>query len=836
MSQRPIPRERLAGLAGDEGLDSAQVSVRRQRYGSNDVVADVPAHAWQALLDAARDPMPWFLLATSALFLAVGDRFEAVVLLLAIVPLLGMDAWLHRRTQASTEGLASRLAADAQVLRDGAWQRLPARELVPGDLIGLDAGDWCPADALVLSGHDLQFDESSLSGESLPVRKQALAVADADAAAPGHWALAGTRLLSGSARLRVVETGRDTRYGEIAALARAGGRARTPLQLAVARLVRAMVYAAIALCLLLAGVRLTQGHGALDALLSALTLAVAALPEEFPVVLTVFLGVGVFRLARRKALVRRAVAVENIGRVSALCTDKTGTLTEGHLVLSGCEPSPDMDAEGLLALVAASLREDSVDPVDLALAAATGARSGTRLGGVLFSEDRRREYALLRLPDGSRLGVLKGAPETVLARCPIDPRSRDRWRDRVQALAGGGAKVIACARQPLAADADPALEPESGFEPVGLLAFADPLRAGVREAIQACLAAGIRVVMVTGDHPATAAAIAREVGLGGGRPAVVTADGESGPALATLTDADVVARASPGYKLALVQALQEAGHTVAVTGDGVNDVPALQAADIGIAMGERGTRPAREVADIVLLDDDFGTLVGAVGEGRQLFRNLQLAFVYLLLVHVPFVASAALVPLLGQPLLFLPIHVVWLELVIHPTALLAFQQAAGALPAGQPPVSGRHLLLPRGTLARLVLAGAVATAVVVSAYRLGLAGAGPLSGEATSVDGARGLALATLLLAFAGYLVLLTGWRARETRRLVLATLASLALAQAPAASGLLKVQALSPGQWLLALLLATVALLAALPMLALLGRGRDPAATAAHGRPTGTD
>lgn len=820
MTPRAVPAEAFAGLAAAEGLQTAEAERRLRQHGANDIVADVPHRTWQALRDAARDPMPWFLLATSGLFWFIGDRLEAAILLLAIVPLLGMDAWLHRRTLASTQGLASRLAAQAQVLRDGRWRQVPARALVPGDLVELPEGAWCPADGLLLAGGDLQVDESSLTGESLPVRKHPLPRPAGDRAAPEHWLLAGTRLLAGTARMRVACTGAATRYGEIVQLARSGPKARTPLQRSVARLVRSMVFAAVALCLALAAVRLLQGHGPVDALLSALTLAVAALPEEFPVVLSVFLGVGVFRLARRQALVRRAVAVEAIGRVDVLCSDKTGTLTEGRLRLVGSHPAEGGDAAGLLALAAASIRADSVDPLDQALLAASAGRAGERLGGVPFTEARRREYAVLALAGGGLAGVLKGAPEQVLARCALDPAERTRWLQRVAELAGQGHKVIACARRPLPPGGDPAAEPPGGFEPAGLLAFADPLRADARDAIRACQVQGIRVVMVTGDHPDTARAIAIAVGLGGGRPAIGVPGGEDA-AVDALAAADVVARATPRDKLDLVRALQARGHTVAVTGDGVNDVPALEAADIGIAMGERGTRPAREVAAIVLLDDALGTLAGAVAEGRQLFRNLQLAFAYLLLVHMPFVASAALLPLLGQPLLFLPIHVVWLELVIHPTALLAFQQLAGDLPRPPP---GRHRLFPDGTVPRLLLAGAAATAVVAAAYLAGLAGTG-------QVPAARSLALAVLLMLMVGYLAALTRLRTRTARGLAVATLASLALLQVPAAGAVLLAQPLSPGHWLLTLPLAGAGLLAALPAVRALAvdraRGHAPCAAA---------
>ncbi|HET7340965.1 MAG TPA: HAD-IC family P-type ATPase, partial [Methylomirabilota bacterium] len=338
MTRRAVPLERLSdtGLAGP-GLSETAALARRARYGTNAVVEVVPG-AWRELArETAKDPMLWFFAATSALYALVGQRTEALTLLVAILPLVVMDGVLHRRTRASTEGLRSRLAAEAVVVRDGVERAVPALDLVPGDLVSVGPGEPFPADGLVVETAGAQVDESTLTGEAYPVGKRALSVlagAPEPAVDHAHWALAGTRLLTGRARVRVVFTGGETLYGEIVRSARTGARARTPLQHAIQRLVERLVVMAALFCVVLAGVRLAQGHGWLDALVSAVTLAAAAIPEEFPVVFTIFLAVGVYRLARRDALVRRAVSVENIGRVTAICSDKTGTITEGRLRLA----------------------------------------------------------------------------------------------------------------------------------------------------------------------------------------------------------------------------------------------------------------------------------------------------------------------------------------------------------------------------------------------------------------------------------------------------------------------------------------------------------------------
>lgn len=789
MMRRPFPLERIAGLAPpDRGLTAAEARARRERWGPNDVV-ETRGSAWLGLArDTARDPMIWFLVGTSVLYALVGDRLEAATLLVAIAPLVGMDALLHRRTQASTEGLRSRLAEHAAVIRDGELREVPVTDVVPGDLAVVTAGESCPADGLVVDGRELQVDESALTGESYPVRKHALDAAPMDGAEPSvdaeHWGFAGTRLLTGRATLRVAYTGGETLYGEIARSAVRGPAARTPLQEAIAGLVSVLVAAAAGVCLILALVRLRQGYGWVDAVVSALTLAVAALPEEFPVVFTFFLGVGVYRLARRQALVRRAVSVENIGRVSAICSDKTGTITEGRLDLTHLVPAGGVSNERVLALAAQAARAESGDPLDVAIlhaagnAGASGAPSPVRVATFPFTEDRKRETAIVRPAENALVAVTKGAPETVLAMAVTDTRERDAWTARATALAEEGHKVIACAWRMLDAAAWTGNEPERGYGMAGLLAFEDPVRPGVADAVRSCRSAGIRTIMVTGDHPLTARAVARAIELGGDAPVVLSGD-ELAALLAhgpsRLPRMDVVARALPAQKLALVRALQAAGEIVAVTGDGVNDVPALQAADVGIAMGERGTRSAREVASIVLLDDNFRTIVGAIAEGRQLLDNLRRSFQYLLMIHIPLVATAALVPLAGYPLLYLPIHIVWLELIIHPTALLVFQELpqAGGIERAAPAHRARFFAAREWLT--IVTVGTIVTGLVAASYLRGLSDGGSLAH-------ARALALAALTGASATLAATLSGLRTRTARLMSGGTVAlSILLVQTPA-------------------------------------------------------
>lgn len=815
MGSRNVPLERIAGLTNPEqGLTASEVEERRRRYGVNDVV-DSPQHPWRTLLlETAKDPMLWFFIATGALYAVVGQWTESLTLLVAILPLLGMDVYLHRRTQASTEGLQSQLATRATVIRDGRLTEIPVLELVPGDLIQASAGEPFAADGIVVAAQSAQVDESALTGEAYPVLKQPLVEMPGDGAMPAvaeaHWAFAGTRLLTGEARVRVVFTGQETVYGEIVRSAIHGVHDSTPLQRSIAHLVRVLLFVAVGLCAVLAAVRLYQGHGWLDALISAVTLATAAIPEEFPVVFTVFLGLGVYRLALRKALVRRAVTVENIGRVSFIGSDKTGTITEGRLQLTHLLPEQNLSEERLASLACVASRTDSGDPMDEAICRSRDPATTTeRVATFPFTEDRKRETGVVRQNDGSFLVAMKGAIEIILEHCGMADSDSVEWLDRIREFAAGAHKVIGVAYLITQDSAVCTSEVARGLQFAGLLAFEDPIRDGVQDAVQACRSADIHPIMVTGDHPLTAAAVAREVGLGGGSPRVVLGDDleqlVADADAASLRNIDVIARAKPAQKLMLVRALQQIGEIVAVTGDGVNDVPALQAADIGVAMGGRGTRSAREVAAIVLLDDNFRTIVRAIGEGRQLFENLRASFQYLLIVHIPLVLTATLIPLAGYPLLYLPVHVVWMEMIIHPTAILVFQEQATRELVPRMRVAGPLRFFSSGEWVVIVATGVVIAAAIAFGYLRSLDGV-------NNVEHARAMALASFSAASAFVTAGLSQLRTRTAWITCIATLLlAVVLIQTPKIDSALHLKALHWDDWLLAL--AAGAFAAAIPM-----------------------
>lgn len=802
---RILPLDRInSSVTADWSLNATEVEMRRIQYGSNDIV-EVRSSRWIELAkETIKDPMIWFLIVASILFAIVKNYNQTIILLLATIPLIGLDAFLHWRTQASTRSLSTRLAGHAVVIRNGIENEIPAAEIVPGDLVVVSASQFFPADGIIIVGKNLQVDESALTGEAFPVQKKNLTAIPAYVTEPkideGYWGFAGTRLLTGRALLRVIYTGRETLYGEIVNSALRGVHARTPLQIAVSKLVFLLIAIVSLLCLILAVVRYYQGFGLIDAILSAAILAVAALPDEFPIVFSFFLGVGVYRLARKKALVRRAVSVENIGRVTCICSDKTGTITEGHFQLSDCYPAENFDKQQILILAMLASRTESNDPLDLAIAEKVSEQKikiPERLQTFPFTEDRQRETAIAR-KNSQFLAATKGAPEKIFSISNLSEADKKIWLQRVIELASSGYKVIACAQY--LSDEKIIAEPQTNYQFAGLLIFSDPPRQGVSEAVQLCRQSHIHVLMITGDHPETARSVASEIGLGDGNPKVILAKDVAEHLQADgdyFRGIDVIARAIPSQKLLIVNALQSAGEIVAVTGDGVNDVPALKAADIGIAMGERGTQSAREVASIVLLDDNFDSIVNAIAEGRQLFKNLQLSFKYLIIFHIPFVISAAIIPLLGFPLLYFPIHVVWIELLIHPTAMLVFQDLPPTKKLA--PIVRRykiHFFSKRHWLG-ILLTGLFTTVLVISSYIL-------LIHEGHAVEQARALALGMLGFISASCTAALSRLRNWISRIITFTTIiTTILLIQIPLTAKFLLLAPLNLRDWLLIIVVA---------------------------------
>ena len=691
-----------------EGLSTAEAAARLERDGPNLLPGAAPRSVWAIVLGVLREPMFLMLLAAGGIYLLLGDRGEALFLLGFVFVVIGITLAQERKTQRALESLRDLSAPRALVIRDGREQRIAGRDVVVGDLLVLHEGDRIPADAQLVSGQ-VDVNESLLTGEAVPVSKLPDPVVH-PAAATGKdnpaALFASTVVTKGVGQVVVTATGTRTAVGGIGAALANTAEVDSGLQRASARLIQNLTLIALALALALVLLNwLWDGRTLLESLLSGIALAMAILPEEIPVILTVFLALGARRLSKSHVLTRRVPAVEALGAITVLAVDKTGTLTQNRMqvaeLVAGAD-SFDADSadlpETFHTLVEFAMLATPLDPFD-PMEKAIQAFGHARLTGTEHVHDDRsltRQYdlapdilAMTRVFATTRPEVYtlatKGAPEAVADLCHLPAPERAAIASEVDAMAARGLRVLGVARgiwQAATAGAPwPATQHDFDFAFLGLVGLIDPPRPEVPAAIAECRAAGVRIVMMTGDHPATARAIAAQVGLSE-RAEVVT-----GPEIADMDDAtlrkrlrgvDVCARLAPEHKLRLVRALQADSQVVAMTGDGVNDAPALKAADVGIAMGERGTDVAREAAALVLLDDSFASIVQAMRGGRRIFDNITKATRFTFAVHMPIIALALLPALLHWPVLLLPVHIVLLELLIDPACSIVFEAEPAA--------------------------------------------------------------------------------------------------------------------------------------------------------------
>ncbi|WP_426663721.1 cation-translocating P-type ATPase [Rhodanobacter aciditrophus] len=670
------------------GLSEAEARERLQRAGPNALPANRPRSLWAIARGVLVEPMFLMLLFAGAVYLALGERTDAVFLMASVLVIIGITLVQERKTQRALEALRDLSAPLARVIRDGREQRVPSTEVVRDDVLVLREGDRIAADAVMLDGL-LEADESLLTGESVPVAKRP--------SGNGAEVFAGTLVTRGRGTARVVGIATDTAVGRIGQALASTVETTSTLQRASRTLIRRFGLAALLCAVGLVLLNwLWDSHGLLDSLLAGVALAIAILPEEFPVILTVFLALGAWRIARHKVLTRRIAAVETLGAITVLAADKTGTLTQNRMAVAelcvgnevflpgGASLPPAFHELARLALLATPA--GSADPMEHAIRAFGAEHLGER--DLALSDSAVREYALTPgllamsraapLPDGYFVIGAKGAPEAVTELCGLDPAEQWLWDRRVHAMAARGLRVLAVATADWHGPSWPATQRGFRFRFAGLLGLIDPPRDGARAAVAECHAAGIRVLMMTGDHEVTARAIAEQVGLSAAPRVIsgaeVDALGDEQLA-ARLADVDVCARVQPTQKLRLVHALQQRGEVVGMTGDGVNDAPALKAADAGVAMGGRGTDVAREAAALVLLDDDFASLVAAIRQGRRIYDNIVKATRFVVAVHVPVVVLALLPSLLHWPILLMPVQIVLLELLIDPACSIVFEAA-----------------------------------------------------------------------------------------------------------------------------------------------------------------
>jgi magnesium-transporting ATPase (P-type) len=840
------------------GLTADEAGRRLQHYGPNRLTRQEGPSAWAVLVRQLASPLIYALLLSAGVAFALGDVPDGAVVL-GVVVLNALIGFVQEyRAGRAIQALARLVSEPARVRRDGQWTQAAAEHLVPGDVVAVEPGVRVAADLRVLQARGLRADESALTGESVPVDKDPAAVEPAAELGERRSMLHGGSIVTaGAAEAVVVETGDRTELGRISGLLGGIEDTRTPLTRSIGRLGAVVTKVIGAVAVVLLAVALLRGYPVADAALAAITLAVAAIPEGLPAIVTIALAVGVQRMARRRAVVRELPAVETLGSTSVICTDKTGTLTRNEMVVRrawvprggevefdgiGYTPggrmrvrgTPDTDlgaAVGALLEAGALANEAHLDgegaertvlgdPTDGALLVAAE-RGGIDLDA-LFRErppaavvpfDSQRQFMAstpLTGPADQVVTYLKGAPEVLLAR--VDAAAAAAAHLVLARYAADGLRVLAVARAAGVAD-DTVLE-HADLELLGLVALLDPPRPGVVEAVDECHRAGIRVKMITGDHAATAAAIGRDLGIVGESPAMTgteiarSSDDELRDRVRTT---DVFARVAPEHKLRLVRALQAGGAVTAMTGDGVNDAPALRQADIGVAMGRAGTAAAKEAADIVLGDDDFDTIRAAVEEGRRVYDNLVKALAFALPTNVGealvvLVAVLAFPVVGGVPVLPVePVQILWINLVA--TVSLALPIAFEVLEPGamdRPPRRSDEPLLSRFVVMRTVWIGALMAAVAIALFLLSRGGGGG------DVSQAQTLAVTSIAFFQIFYLLMcrtLTaplrtiGW---ATNRWVFAGIAVLLVLQAgvvhlPFMQAVFRTADLTPVQWLLA-------------------------------------
>ena len=783
--------ETLAALSSRRGgLTTEDAASRLEKYGPNTIEHDAGPPWWKVLVRQFTSPLIYALIVSAGVAFAFGEVVNGAVVLAVVVVNSAIGFIQEFRAGKAISALAEMVATPANTLRSGEWTPIASEWLVPGDVVEMSSGDRVVADLRLLEDHGLRADESALTGESVPVDKSARSVPTGAVLAERSSLLhAGTIVSSGSGQGLVVETGGHTELGRISGLLTGVEQATTPLTRSIAVLGSRVTRTIAVVTVVLLGVALLRGYSVADAALAAITLAVAAIPEGLPAIVTIALAVGVRRMARQRAIVRELPAVETLGATSVICTDKTGTLTRNEMVVRRAwTPGGEVSFEGQgyaaegrvvrkgreitqvpesveRLLVAAVLANESRltgvgpdrqvigDPTDGALLTAAD-RAGLsrsaladwpRIDVLPFDADRRYMAGVFETPDeiAEPMTYVKGAPEVILEHC-ADVVSASAY-EALERYTGDGMRVLAFAscRGTLT---DEASWPAT-LELLGLIAMIDPPRDGVAQSVADCHRAGVDVKMITGDHPRTATAIGRDLGIVGELPVL------AGPEIAELSDADlleragrtaVFARVAPEHKLRLVRALQANGAIVAMTGDGVNDAPALRQADVGVAMGITGTAAAKEAADIVLGDDNFATIRTAIEEGRRVYDNLVKAIAFALPTNVGeglviLVAVLAFPVIGGQPILPIePVQILWINLIA--TVSLALPLAFEAKEAGlmsHGPRDPQEPLLSRFVLVRTVYVGILMCAIAVGTYLLSLEASGePLTGGRTPSIGA----------------------------------------------------------------------------------------------------
>ncbi len=755
------------GTHRHRGLSDGEAKTRLDRYGPNELKGKPPRSLALRLLDQLKDPMILVLLAAAGLsFLSSGgaDWLDGAIILLIVVVNAAISISQENSAQEALEALQRMSAPKARVIRGGTESSLPASQLVPGDLIRLEAGDLVPADARLLESAGLKADEAAMTGESLPVEKQAgeALPPDTPLADRRNMVIGSTVITAGRATAVVTATGMDSEVGRVAGLLLEQEDSDTPLQRRMGEISKTLSFLCLCVCAVMFGVGLLQRRAMLDMFMTAVSLAVAAIPEGLPAIVTIVLALGVQRMAARGAIVKKLPAVETLGCAGVICSDKTGTLTQNKMTVRRLWTLPGGKEDPLLtaAVLCCDATVSAGDPTEIALVEAA-ARAGLdkagldhafpRRGEVPFDSDRKLMSTVQPLPGGGFQVCVKGAPDVLLSRCDLSPTQKQAVLAANDAMAGQALRVLAVARRELSALpsslSSDTLEHHLTF--LGLLGMMDPPREEVKAAVAQCRSAGIKPVMITGDHKLTAVAIAKELGICGPRDLAITgADLDFMPQELLERDVDqfaVYARVSPEHKTRIVNAWRKKGQVVAMTGDGVNDAPALKAAHIGCAMGITGTDVAKEAADMILTDDNFATIVSAVAEGRGIYANIKKAIHYLLSCNIGEILTIFLATLFNfHQMPLMPVQLLWLNLVTDslPALALGVEPVEEGVMDQKPRPAEENLFSPAFSL-RLTLQGAMVGLLTLGAYFLGEY---VLSDPGEAYQAANTMAFATLTL------------------------------------------------------------------------------------------
>ena len=717
------------------GLTKHEALKRLAEDGPNEVGSDDRRTLLLITTEVIRDPMFLLMLAAGLIYLVLGNTLEAAVLLGFVIVIICVTILQEKRTENALELLRDLASPRALVIRDGSLQRIPGIEVVCGDIVVLSEGDRVAADGVILEAHDLATDESMLTGEPESITKFP----------DQSQAYAGTLVVSGHGLMRVTATGKRTELGKIGKSLKIITKGRSPLFKEISLLTKRLAFLGAVFCVLLAILYWTILGGWLNALLAGIALAMGLLPQEFSVIMIVFMAMGARRIAKHGVLTRQLNTIEALGETTALCVDKTGTLTQNRMTISALYAGgQSLDAEVLGSnelpevfheLLEYAVLASEITPHDPMEKAFHGFAQEYLANTEHMHPDwyLAREYeispqllAMSHLWKGNSgdggIVAAKGAPESISDLCHLSPERRQELQKQVDHMAERGLRVLGIAKAKHQSTAGiPELQHDFDFDFVGFIGLSDPLRPEVPDAIAVCRKAGIRVMMITGDHPRTARAIAKLAGIESSD--VLTgkdlARMERHELAARIRDVNIFARVTPQQKLELVEALKLNEEVVAMTGDGVNDAPALKAAHIGIAMGKRGTDVAREAAAMVLIEDDFGSIVAAIRQGRRIFANLRQALIYTLAVHIPLIGLSILPLLLGLPLVLAPIHIAFLELIVNPACSIAFEAERGAGDVmKQSPRPGTESLLSKREILLSLFQGLITTLVVILFYEL----------------------------------------------------------------------------------------------------------------------